>query len=411
MVALEKSLIEAFNASEKKEISFKSVRNASMQRFKQEGFPTIQNEEWKYTSLKKVIDHDYLIEDNSLEIDDKEIEKYSLNIGSKIVFINGELWQKPEIHGVKIQVNAFNNLTFNDSATSLNAGLAKKGYLIEVEKNLQLEKTLEILFLNKNKSNSFVQYRNRIVLNENANIKIVENIRNLNNEICFTNYVTEIDLKKNANLEFNKLQDYNESQNIIDTTNITQAEQSISTINTLLFGGSFTRNNLNFIQNGAHCESNMNGIIILNNNEIGDNHTYVDHKRENCQSNELYKGIYLGKSKGVFNGKIMVRPDAQKINAFQANNNLLLSENSAINSKPQLEIYADDVKCSHGCTIGQLDEKALFYLRTRGISKKDAMAILTFAFASEAMEKISIPELALIVKNLMQERLNVKLSI
>ena len=117
------------------------------------------------------------------------------------------------------------------------------------------------------------------------------------------------------------------------------------------------------------------------------------------------------RSKGVFNGKIMVRPDAQKINAFQANNNLLLSENSAINSKPQLEIYADDVKCSHGCTIGQLDEKALFYLGTRGISKKDAMAILTFAFASEAMEKISIPELALIVKNLMQERLNVKLSI
>ena len=387
------------------------IKNEALDTFLIEGFPTTKNEEWKYTSLKKVIDHDYLIEDNSLEIDDKEIEKYSLNIGSKIVFINGELWQKPEIHGVKIQVNAFDNLTFNDSATSLNAGLAKKGYVIEVEKNLQLDKPLEILLLNKNKSNSFVQYRNKVVLNENANIKIVENIRNLNNEICFTNYVTEIDLKKNANLEFNKLQDYNESQNIIDTTNITQAEQSISTINTLLFGGSFTRNNLNFIQNGAHCESNMNGIIILNNNEIGDNHTYVDHKRENCQSNELYKGIYLGKSKGVFNGKIMVRPDAQKINAFQANNNLLLSENSAINSKPQLEIYADDVKCSHGCTIGQLDEKALFYLRTRGISKKDAMAILTFAFASEAMEKISIPELALIVKNLMQERLNVKLSI
>tara|TARA_B100001057_G_C22840433_1_gene946866 strand:- start:582 stop:1790 length:1209 start_codon:yes stop_codon:yes gene_type:complete len=387
------------------------IKNEALDSFLIEGFPTTKNEEWKYTSLKKVIAHDYLIEDNSLEINDKEIEKYSLNIGSKIVFVNGELWQKPKLQGVKIQVNAFDNLKFNDSATSLNAGLAKKGFVIEVEKNLQLEKPLEILFLNKNKSNSFVQYRNKVVLNENANIKIVENIRNLNNEICFTNYVTEIDLKKNANLEFNKLQDYNEFQNIIDTTNVTQAEQSISTINTLLFGGTFTRNNLNFIQNGAHCESNMNGIIILNNNEIGDNHTYVDHKRENCESNELYKGIYLGKSKGIFNGKIMVRPDAQKINAFQANNNLLLSENSAINSKPQLEIYADDVKCSHGCTIGQLDEKALFYLRTRGISKKDAMAILTFAFASEAMEKISIPQLALIVKNLMQERLNVKLSI
>ena len=249
------------------------------------------------------------------------------------------------------------------------------------------------------------------MVNENAHIKIIENIRNLNSEICFTNSVTEIDIKKNGNLEFNKLQDYNEFQNIIDTTNITQEEQSTSTVNTLLFGGTFTRNNLNFIQNGANCESNMNGIVILNNDEIGDNHTYVDHKKENCQSNELYKGIYLGKSKGVFNGKIMVRPDAQKINAFQANNNILLSENSSINSKPQLEIYADDVKCSHGCTIGQLDEKALFYLRTRGISKKDAMAILTFAFASEAIEKISIPELVVITKNLMEKKLDVKLSI
>ena len=388
-----------------------SVKNEAIASFLKDGFPTTKHEEWKYTSLKKVVSPDYLIEENSLDINTKDIESCSLNIGSKIVFVNGELWQKPKLQGVKIQVNAFDNLKFNDSATSLNAGLAKKGFVIEVEKNLQLEKPLEILFLNKNKSNSFVQYRNKVVLNENANIKIVENIRNLNNEICFTNYVTEIDLKKNANLEFNKLQDYNEFQNIIDTTNVTQAEQSISTINTLLFGGTFTRNNLNFVQNGAHCESNMNGIIILNNNEIGDNHTYVDHKRENCESNELYKGIYLGKSKGVFNGKIMVRPDAQKINAFQANNNLLLSENSAINSKPQLEIYADDVKCSHGCTIGQLDEKALFYLRTRGISKKDAMAILTFAFASEAIEKISIPELVVMTKNLMEKKLDVKLSI
>ena len=179
----------------------------------------------------------------------------------------------------------------------------------------------------------------------------------------------------------------------------------------MLFGGAFTRNNLNFFQNGQNCESNMNGIVILSNNELGDNHTYVDHKKENCESNELYKGIYLEKSKGVFNGKIMVRPDAQKINAFQANNNLLLSENSSINSKPQLEIYADDVKCSHGCTIGQLDEDALFYLRTRGISKEDASAILTFAFAAEAMDKISIEPLGKMVKNLMEDKLGVNLSI
>jgi len=387
------------------------VKNEAIASFLKDGFPTTKHEEWKYTSLKKVVSPDYLIEGNSLDINIKEIESCSLNIGSKIVFVNGDLLEKPNLKGVKIRVNEFDNLTYNDAATSLNAGLAKNGYFIEVDKNLQLDKPLEILFLNKNKSNTFVQYRNKVVVNENAHIKIIENIRNLNSEICFTNSVTEIDIKKNANLEFNKLQDYNEFQNIIDTTNITQDEQSTSTFNTLLFGGAFTRNNLNFIQNGKNCESNMNGIVILNNDEIGDNHTYVDHKKENCQSNELYKGIYLGKSTGVFNGKIMVRPNAQKINAFQANNNILLSENSSINSKPQLEIYADDVKCSHGCTIGQLDENALFYLRTRGISKKDAMAILTFAFAAEAMEKISIPELVVITKNLMEKRLDVRLSI
>ena len=302
-------------------------------------------------------------------------------------------------------------MSFEDPITALNSGLAKQGFKISIDKNVVVESPIEILFLNKYNTNSFVQFRNKIILNENAQVKIVENIQNLSENLCFINNVTEISLGKKSNLELNKLQNYLSSQNTIDTTNVNQQEKSTSTINTMLFGGAFTRNNLNFFQNGQNCESNMNGIVILSNNELGDNHTYVDHKKENCESNELYKGIYLEKSKGVFNGKIMVRPDAQKINAFQANNNLLLSENSSINSKPQLEIYADDVKCSHGCTIGQLDEDALFYLRTRGISKEDASAILTFAFAAEAMDKISIDPLSKIVKDLMEDKLGVNLSI
>ena len=302
-------------------------------------------------------------------------------------------------------------MSFEDPITALNSGLAEHGFKISIDKNVVVESPIEILFLNKYNSNSFVQFRNKIILNENAQVKIVENIQNLSENLCFVNNVTEISLSINSNLELNKLQNYSSSQNTIDTTNVNQQEKSASTINTMLFGGTFTRNNLNFFQNGQNCESNMNGIVILSNNELGDNHTYVDHKKENCESNELYKGIYLEKSKGVFNGKIMVRPDAQKINAFQANNNLLLSENSSINSKPQLEIYADDVKCSHGCTIGQLDEDALFYLRTRGISKEDASAILTFAFAAEAMDKISIEPLGKMAKNLMEDKLGVNLSI
>ena len=268
----------------------------------------------------------------------------------------------------------------------MNAAYANNGYQIHVEKNVHLKDSIEVIFLSKNTTNNFIQYRNRIDLNENSSIKIIEHFKCLDKNLCFTNSLTNINLDKSSNIEFNKLQNHNDFQIVVDNTIINQDEKSYSTINTLLLGGKFTRNNLSFYQNGEYCESNMNGVVILNNNEFGDNHTYVDHKNANCESNELYKGIYLDKSKGVFNGKIMVRPDAQKINAFQANNNLLLSENSSINSKPQLEIYADDVKCSHGCTIGQLDDNALFYMRTRGISKEDAKTILTFAFASEAIE-------------------------
>ncbi len=389
----------------------KNVKNDAISSFFKSGFPTTKHEEWKYTSLKKIISVEYLINKNATEITDQEIEEQSLNIGDKIIFVNGFLHETPNVKGVTIEINSFENLRFDDPITALNSGLANHGVKISVEKNLVVEKPIEILFLNKYNSNSFVQYRNKIILNENAQVKIIENIQNLSEKLCFVNNVTEVSLSKSSNLELNKLQNFSSFQNTIDTTSVNQDEKSVSTINTMLFGGAFTRNNLNFFQNGQNCESNMNGIVILSNDEVGDNHTYVDHKKENCESNELYKGIYLEKSKGIFNGKIMVRPDAQKINAFQANNNLLLSENSSINSKPQLEIYADDVKCSHGCTIGQLDEDALFYLRTRGISKEDASAILTFAFAAEAMDKISIDPLSMIVKGLMENKLGVNLSI
>ena len=155
----------------------------------------------------------------------------------------------------------------------------------------------------------------------------------------------------------------------------------------------------------------MNGITLLTKNQFVDNHTFVDHKNANCRSNELYKGIYLDKSKGVFNGKIMVRKDSQKIDAFQANNSLLLNNDASINSKPQLEIYADDVKCSHGCTIGQLDSESLFYLRSRGVSLEEAKGLLTFAFASEANQNINNTELKSLVQKKMSNKLNVDIEL
>jgi Fe-S cluster assembly protein SufD len=227
---------------------------------------------------------------------------------------------------------------------------------------------------------------------------------------CFVNHFTQITIGENSTVEYNKIQDNTENSILIDAVNITQESDSNAIVNTLIFGGAFTRNNLNFEQNGSNCDSNMTGISILDNNQFADNHTFVDHKQPHCRSNEMYKGIYLGNSKGVFNGKIMVRPDAQKIDAFQSNNNLLLSENATIDSKPQLEIYADDVKCSHGCTIGQLDDDALFYMRSRGIRENEAKAVLTYAFASEAVNNFTIPKVKELAQKLIAEKLQVDLD-
>ena len=382
----------------------------ALSHFLNNGFPTNKDEEWKYTSLKQLISNDFVIEAEGEEISQDEIDSSTLKTKNQIIFLNGVLVKKPELEGVLITSFTDKNPSFEDAFTALNAAYASNGYSINVDKNAHIEACIEVIFLSKNKNNNFIQYRNKIDLNENSSIKIIEHFKCLDNNLCFTNSLTSINLEKSSNIEFNKLQNHNDFQIVVDNTVVNQEEKSYSTINTLLLGGKFTRNNLSFYQNGEYCESNMNGVVVLNNNEFGDNHTYVDHKNANCESNELYKGIYLDKSKGVFNGKIMVRPDAQKINAFQANNNLLLSENSSINSKPQLEIYADDVKCSHGCTIGQLDDDALFYMRTRGISKEDAKTILTFAFASEAVEKLSIDELSEITKQEMKKKLNLSLN-
>ncbi|MBT7896367.1 MAG: Fe-S cluster assembly protein SufD [Flavobacteriales bacterium] len=390
--------------------SDKVSNKTAYSKFIELGFPSVKNEEWKYTSLKKIIAKSFEIENQGEQITDQEIKNNSLQLDNKVVFLNGELYQKPTISGVKIEKNIDHSPIYNDAITALNAALAKNGYSITVNENTIVDQPIEILFLTKNKSENLSQYRNEIIVKKNSNIKIIEQVKNLSNNLCFSNMFTNINLEEKAIIELNKLQNNNESQIIVDNTNVNQETGSNSTLNTLLFGGSFTRNNLSFSQNGERCESNMNGVVILDNVEFADNHTYMDHLKANCESNELYKGIYLGKSKGVFNGKIMVRPDAQKINAFQANNNLLLSDDSSINSKPQLEIYADDVKCSHGCTIGQLDEDAIFYMNTRGISKEDAKAILTYAFASDALNKISIPHLYNVAKDLISKKLNVDLS-
>lgn len=391
------------------EVKISAEKKELFTSFMSKGFPTTKDEEWKYTSLKKIVTKEYTIENTGEIIDSSTVEKYSLGFENRIIFSDGKLIGSPNIKGVSI--NGFSNFGSNttDSILQLNKALAINGFTISVDKNTVLESPIEILFF-ATTENNFSQYRNLISVGDNTEVKFVERIQTLNDSTSMVNHFTQIHCAKNTKVEYNKIQNNTPESRLIDTVNIYQEQDSTCDINTLIFGGSFTRNNLNFEQNGSNCESNMNGISILDDNQLADNHTFVDHKSAHCRSNEMYKGVYLGHSKGVFNGKIMVRPDAQKIDAFQSNNNLLLSDNSTIDSKPQLEIYADDVKCSHGCTIGQLDEKALFYMRSRGIGIEEAKAVLTYAFASEAIENISVEEVKLLAQKLLAHKLNVDLD-
>ncbi|MDC0554997.1 Fe-S cluster assembly protein SufD, partial [Flavobacteriaceae bacterium] len=298
-----------------------------------------------------------------------------------------------------------------DSLSLLNTAFSKEGVYIHIPKNKILEKPVEVIhFATGNEAALMLQPRNLIVLEKNSQAEIIETHQSLTSNPIFTNSVTEIFVDQDALLDYYKIQNDNLTSSLVDNTYISQHKKSVAKVHTFSFGGKLTRNNLNFFQKGSYIDSIMKGITIIDENQLVDHHTLVDHANPNCESHQDYKGIYSGKSTGVFNGKIVVDKIAQKTNAFQQNNNILLTDKSTINSKPQLEIFADDVKCSHGCTIGQLDQDALFYLRARGIPKKEAKALLTFAFANNVLESVNIPSVKSRIKKIIANKLGVDLG-
>ena len=272
------------------------------------------------------------------------------------------------------------------------------------------EKPIEIVHFSSGKQgNLFLQPRNLIILEENSTAQIIERHQSLGKSDVLTNSVTEIFLNERSILDYYKIQNDSLHSSLIDNTYLSQMNGSNASVHTFSFGGNLTRNNLNFYQSGEFIQSTMKGITILEATQHVDHHTLVKHSMPNCESHQDYKGIFSDNSVGVFNGKIYVDKIAQKTNAFQQNNNLLLDRNSTINTKPQLEIFADDVKCSHGCTVGQLDNKSLFYLRSRGIPKKEAKALLTYAFANNVLESVKLPILKKRIKSLIAKKLGVNL--
>ncbi len=435
---LKEKLITSFFELENKgtidlDSNIHQIRSKAFTDFETKGFPTKKNEEWKYTSLKSVLNQDYTVfpkGENVLEL--KEVRKYFIHeIDSyKIVFIDGiyssflsetthdgmdiclmsSALKKPKY---KIIIDHYFNTIANknESITSLNTAFSNQGAYIHIPKNTIVPKPIQIIhFATKNDENLLLQPRNLIVVDENSHVQIIERHQSLSDEVVLSNSVTEIFANKKAIIDYYKIQNDTKNASLIDQTFVQQKDHSVVSVNTFSFGGKLTRNLLEFHQNGERIESNLNGITFINNKQHVDNHTLVKHNKPNCVSNELYKGIYADSATGVFNGKVIVDKIAQKTNAFQQNNNILIGKKASINSKPQLEIFADDVKCSHGCTIGQLDEMALFYMQQRGISKQEATGLLLYAFGNDVVEKIKIPELKSRITKLIAQKLGVKLG-
>jgi Fe-S cluster assembly protein SufD len=295
----------------------------------------------------------------------------------------------------------------HDPFTAWNIIEWNDGLFVSVDANVTVDKPIAIYNIIDSRDQQVVNVnRHLIVAKQNSEVSIIQKIGSVGEQPRFINTVTEAIVQQNAKLNHYCLQNDGGEHYQFNRTHILQSDASL--VNSYVFSldGKLVRNNLQLSLDGEGCESHMYGLYLLNGETLVDNHTVADHQKPNSFSNELYKGIMDEQSKGVFNGKIYVRPNAQKTNAFQSNRNILLSDGARVNTKPQLEIWADDVKCSHGCTTGQLDEEALFYLQTRGIKKSDAQAMLLYAFAGEVIETITLPHIKEYLEKVISNRLH-----
>jgi len=407
------------------------IRQDALHFFEENGFPTKRDEEWKYTNLKPVLKHDYKVLPKADEgVTFADVSRYFLNDADtyRLVFINGiySSWLSKTTHQgydictfssalkrykEQIETHFGQYAPKHEAMVSLNTAFAKDGAYVHVPANTVVNKPIEMVFFTTGSgSEVMTQPRNLIIVGENAQVQIIERHRSLTENAVLTNVVTEMVAAKSSIIHYYKVQNDHNEASLIDTTIVNQQGQSNVTMGTFSFGGKLVRNNLSFLLKGEYSESHMDGITIIGEGQHVDHHTLVDHQMPNCFSRELYKGIFDGNAHGVFNGKVIVREDAQKTNAFQQNNNVLLSDKAAIDTKPQLEIFADDVKCSHGCTVGQLDEDALFYLRSRGIPVKESKALLMYAFSADALNYVHIPELKSRLNYIMGTKLGVDLD-
>lgn len=400
--------------------SFLALREKSYSLLKETGLPHAKEEEYKFTSISKKLEQTItdFAPSNKINLSSEMVESHIFEgfEGDVIVFNNGQYVPNlSKFHGQSYELSSLTSsgpsslgkiaIIEKDPFTALNSASFEDGIYIKVGRNSQIEKPILLLFFNQANHGQIITPRTLIEVEDNAEVSFLENSISLDEEVYFCNSVTEIKVSQNAHVHYNRLQNENKKAIVVNNFATDIHRDATFTSVVVSLSGDMLRNNLSLNLLDSGCEGNMYGLYLLDGKTHVDNHTNVDHTKPHAESNELYKGILADRSRGVFNGKIFVRQDAQKTNAFQQNNNILLSEDATVNTKPQLEIWADDVKCSHGCTTGQLDEEALFYLQARGIGKVQAKGLLLYAFAGEVLESIIDQSFKLHIDKLIQQRL------
>lgn len=386
------------------------VREQAQSALEKLEIPTKRWEDWKYTSLNVIEEKNYI---GAPEAEVQDIAPYLIPDfeADLLVFVNGVF--KSELSNIEHNKAALNVLPFHeikgahaevferhfgklidageDIFAALNTAFADQGVMIHIPKGKIASHPIQILHLSTPAGNNIaLQHRNLFVVEENSVARVVESFYTIGEGASLRNNINEVSVGANAQLEYIKLQLESTEASQVDRTEIHQARDSKVSVFTITMGGELVRNNLIFRLNDQNTESHLMGTYLLNGRQHVDNFTQVNHQEPNCFSNELYKGILDEKSTGAFTGRINVFRDAQKTNAYQSNRNILLSKTANIYTKPQLEIYADDVKCSHGATTGQLDKEAMFYLRARGLSEMEAKKLMIHAFTLEVIENISL---------------------
>ena len=426
-------LFEAFEKTEGKRGAawIRKLRQNAFAHFCHSGFPTQREEDWRYTSVGPIERTPFHLASETLpHITVQQVERLrpcTLN-WNRLVFVNGffcrefshvsDAFEDLNIGSVREAIVSKSNQLASYLAqyvrydqngfTALNTAFIQDGAFVYVPEGKVLERPLELVFISTSRETVsgtvLAQPRNLIVVGPSSRATIVESYVSIDQETYCNNVVTEIILEESASLEYLRLQKESGRAYHVSTTKVNQAKDSVFSSTCVDLGGILVRNDLHvdLQEEGAKCF--LNGLYLTSNEQHVDNHTLINHPRPKGTSQQLYKGILDGRSTAVFSGKIFVHQDAQKTDAHQTNKNLLLSEEATADTKPQLEIYADDVKCTHGAAVGQLDKDSLFYLKSRGIGENEARNILSYAFANEVAQRIKIPSIRAQLNDLLTER-------